>query len=180
MSTNQEKRKRGTKEMIENRNVNIITDADGKKLVLINNIPFKGKRQIDWNDVKQYLKGYVGDYYKIAENAEHIFIGSELPKEYTETESRKNLMGAKAKANAATAIPELIQIASNPAFEENRKEKHNKNAKYGWYKYDVRFALPVYDENTLVRYNIFHARLLINHAENGKKYLYDILAVKKK
>ena len=34
MSTNQEKRKRGTREMIENRNVNIITDADGKKLVL--------------------------------------------------------------------------------------------------------------------------------------------------
>ena len=39
---------------------------------------------------------------------------------------------AKAKANAATAIPELIQIASNPAFEENHKDKHNKNAKYGW------------------------------------------------
>ncbi len=33
ISTNQEKRKKGTKEMIENRNVNIITDADGKKLV---------------------------------------------------------------------------------------------------------------------------------------------------
>jgi hypothetical protein len=40
-------------------------------------------------------------------------------------------------------------------------------------------ALPVYEENTLVGYNIFHARLLINHAENGRKYLYDILAVKK-
>lgn len=26
-------------------------------------------------------------------------------------------------------------------------------------------ALPVYEENTLVRYNIFHARLLINHTE---------------
>ena len=120
--------------MIENRNVNIITDADGKKLVLINDIRFKGKRQIDWNDVKQYLEGYVGDYYEIAENAEHIFIGSELPEEYTESESRKSLMGAnaKAKANAATAIPELIQIASNPAFEENRKEKHNKNAKLAY------------------------------------------------
>ena len=35
------------------------------------------------------------------------------------------------------------------------------------------------NENVLVRYNIFHARLLINHAENGKKYLYDILAVKR-
>ena len=167
--------------MIENRSVNIITDADGKKLVLINDIRFKGKRQIDWDDVKQYLEGYVGDYYEITENAEHIFIGSELPEEYTESESRKSLKGAnaKAKANAATAIPELIQIASHPAFEENRKEKHNKNAKYGWYRYDVRFALPVYEENVLVRYNIFHARLLVNHAENNKKYLYDLLAVKK-
>lgn len=179
MFTNQRKRKRGTKAMIENRNVNIITDADGKKLVLINDIRFKGKRQIDWDDVKQYLEGYVGDYYEIEENAERIYIGSELPEEYTESESRKSLMGAKAKANAATAIPELIQIASNPAFEENHKEKHNKNAKYGWYRYDVRFALPIYEENVLVRYNIFHARLLINHAENGRKYLYDILAVKK-
>ena len=117
---------------------------------------FKGKRQIDWDDVKQYLEGYVGDYYEISENAERIFIRSELPEEYTESESRKSLMGAnaKAKANAATAIPQLIQIASNPTFE--------KTAKYGWYRYDVRFALPVYEENTLVRYNIFHARLLIN------------------
>lgn len=134
--------------MVENRNANIITAADGKKLVLINDIRFKGKRQINWDDVKQYLEGYVGDYYEI-------------------------------EANAAVAIPELIQIASNPAFEENRREKHNKNAKYGWYRYDVRFALPVYENNTLVRYNIFHARLLINHAENGRKYLYDILAIKK-
>lgn len=181
MFANQVERKRGIKEMIENRNVNIITGADGKKLVLVNNIRFKGKRQIDWNDVKQYLEGYVGDYYEINEDAERIYIGNELPEEYTESESRKSLMGAnaKAKANAATAIPELIQIASNPAFEENHKEKHNKNAKYGWYRYNVRFALPVYDENVLVRYNIFHARLLINHAENGRKYLYDILAVKK-
>jgi hypothetical protein len=37
----------------------------------------------------------------------------------------------------------------------------------------------IIEENTLVRYNIFHARLLINHAENGRKYLYDILAIKK-
>ena len=180
-STNQEKRKRGTTRMLENRNVNIITDADSKKLVLINDIRFKGKRQIDWDDVKQYLKGYVGDYYEIEENAECIFIGNELPEEYTESESRKSLMGAnaKAKANAATAIPELIQIASNPAYEENRKEKHVKNAMHGWYRYDVRFALPVYNENILVKYNIFHARLLINHAENDRKYLYDILAIKK-
>ena len=64
-------------------------------------------------------------------------------------------------------------------FQENTKEKHSKDASNGWYRYDVRFGIPVYEENILVRYNIFGARLLINHAENGKKYLYDILAVKK-
>ncbi|MCM1185142.1 MAG: hypothetical protein NC251_02340 [Lachnoclostridium sp.] len=62
----------------------------------------------------------------------------------------------------------------------SEKKKGNNNAKYGWYRYDVRFSLPVYEENILVKYNIFHARLLVNHAENGRKYLYDILAIKKR
>ena len=44
----------------------------------------------------------------------------------------------------------------------------------------MRFAIPVYENDVLVRYNVFGARLLINHAENGKKYLYDILTIKKK
>lgn len=34
MFTNQRKRKRGTKAMIENRNVNIITDADDARLLI--------------------------------------------------------------------------------------------------------------------------------------------------
>ena len=53
-------------------------------------------------------------------------------------------------------------------FAENKKEKHSRNAKNGWYRYDVRFAIPVYENDVLVRYNVFGARLLINHAENGK------------
>ena len=167
--------------MIENRNINIIKDADRKKIVLINDIVFKGKRNVNWDDVKTYLKGYIGDFYQIEESADKIYIGNELPEEYTESDSRKALKGtnAKAKANAATAIPELIQTASNPEYQENTKEKHNKDAKNGWYRYDIRFALPVYEDNVLVRFNIFGARLLINHAKNGKKYLYDILAIKK-
>lgn len=167
--------------MGKDRNINIIMDADGNKLVVINDIRFKGKRKIDWENVKLYLQEYVGSYYDIAESSEIIYIGNEFPEEFTESESRKALMGAnaKAKANAATAIPELIQIAVNPSFEENRKGKHVKKAKNGWYKYDTRFALPVYQNEVLVRYNVFHARLLVNHAENGKKYLYDILTIKK-
>ena len=64
--------------------------------------------------------------------------------------------------------------------EETKKEKHDKDAKHGWYRYDVRFAIPVYENDVLIRYNVFRARLLINHAQNGKKYLYDILTIKKK
>jgi hypothetical protein len=39
-----------------------------------------------------------------------------MGEEHTKSESRKSLMGAnaKVKANAVTAIPELIQIATNP------------------------------------------------------------------
>lgn len=167
--------------MLKERNVKVVIDADGNKIVRINDIRFKGKRKIDWEDVKSYLQGYVGDFYEIEESAEIIYIGNEFTEEFTESESRKALMGAnaKAKANAATAIPELIQTAVNPFFEENKKERHAKKAQNGWYRYDVRFALPVYENEALVRYNIFNARLLVNHAENGKKYLYDILAIKK-
>ena len=57
-SINQGKRRKGTKEMIENRNVNIITDADGKKLVLINDIRFKAKVRDDWTVIEEYLKEY--------------------------------------------------------------------------------------------------------------------------
>ena len=99
----------------------IITDDQKNKIVLIDNIIFKGKRKIDWNEVKKHLKIYVGNGYKIEESAEVIYRGSALPEEYTESESRKSLMGA----------------------------------------------------------NVFKGRLLVNWAENGKKYLYDMLAIKK-
>lgn len=38
----------------------------------------------------------------------------------------------------------------------------------------------MYEDDVPVRYNIFKARLLINHAANNKKYLYDVLAIKKR
>ena len=86
----------------------------------------------------------------------------------------------KAKANAAQTIPEIIEIATSKTVEENKKEKHSRNAKNGWYRYDARFVLPIYDESGEVeRYNVFSARLLIRHAASGKMYLYDVLEIKK-
>ncbi len=60
------------------RNVSIIRDADGNKIVVINDILFKGKRKINWDDVKNYLTRYVGEFYMIAENEDIIYIGSDL------------------------------------------------------------------------------------------------------
>ena len=59
--------------------------------------------------------------------------------------------------------------------------KHNVDAKYGWYRFTTRFALPVYDSNTgeLERFNIFRIEMLIRHAADGNLYLYDMVNIKK-
>ena len=164
------------------RNVEIITDNKGKKLVRINDIRFKGKRSVDWDDVKGYLEEYVGQFFQIASSEDIIYIGNKLPDEFTGSKYTRGLKGtaAKAKANAAQGIPELIEIATDKHFKENQGNKHQWNARYGWYRYNSRFALPVSSEDGIVeRYNVFHASLLIRHDNNGKMYLYDVIDIKK-
>ena len=165
-----------------NRKVSVVEDLDGKKIVFIHDIKFKGKRTVNWNEVETYLKQYVGEFYKIEDCNDIVYIGPDLPDEYTHSNYTKILKGAnvKAKANAAQGIPELLEIATNKEFRENRKQKHNKDAKYGWYTYDSRFAIPVFSEDgEIERYNVFHVALLVRHAQNGKRYLYDIIKIKK-
>ena len=41
-------------------NVSIITDAEGKKVVVINDLRFKRSKSVDWNIVEEYLKEYIG------------------------------------------------------------------------------------------------------------------------
>lgn len=165
------------------RNVDIIVDAEGRKIVFIHDIRFKGKKREEWDEVEKYLIEYVGKYYEIEESAEVVYIDSDFPDEFASSQSRLALKGAvaKAKANVSQGIPELIQIATNSSYSENTKQKHKKDAKFGWYRYDVRFAIPVYDDKSgeLIYYNVFSSRMLVRHAEDGKKYLYDFLAIKK-
>ncbi len=168
--------------MKSNRNVSIVKDSEGKDIVIINSIKFKGKRSIDWGDVKEYLKAFVGSACKIESTGDWVFIGNDLPNEYTGSEYTFGLKGtnAKAKANATQGIPELINTAKGKHFRENNEEKHYRNAKFGWYRYDSRFALPVFKEDGNVeRYNVFHASLIVRHSEDNKLYLYDILDIKK-
>lgn len=132
--------------------------------------------------IKSYLKEYVGKYYEIIETSEKIYIGTDFPNEYSHSADTKFLKGAngKAKANASAAIAEIIQIANNKAAYPDFENKHGAKAKYGWYRYDTLFGIPVYDSNgVLERYNIFNARILIRCDEDSKLYLYDLVRIKK-
>ena len=63
---------------------------------------------------------------------------------------------------------------------ENLKEKNSKKAKYGWYRYLTRFALPVMnEENIIISYNIYLATLIVRKNDKDKLHLYDIVNVKK-
>ena len=109
-------------------------------------------------------------------------IGDDLPSEYSGSKYTHSIKGtnAKAKANAVQGIPEMIEIAVGKYFRENKESKHWRNAMYGWYRYDSRFAIPVYrDDEEVERYNIFHASLIVRYSEDGKLYLYDVIDIKK-
>ncbi len=47
-------------------NVTTITDPEGKKIVLINDIRFRGKTKEEWKEIESFLKEYVGPYYEIS------------------------------------------------------------------------------------------------------------------
>ena len=164
------------------KNVNIVTEYDGNKVVIISDIRFKGKTREEWEEVEEYLKEYIGTCYEIAETADKIYIGKEFPDEFVHGKDKTVLHGpnAKAKANASQAVGELIQIATNKSKAEDYNSKHKKKAKYGWYRYDTRLGLPVYNlQGEIERYNIFKLRMLVRHDADGKLYLYDFLRTKK-
>lgn len=165
------------------RNVEIVHDTNGKSIVLINDIRFKGKTKEEWDKIEMYLREYIGSCYEIAETAEKIYIGKDFPDEFTHGKDKTVLKGpnAKAKANASQAIGELIQIAENKSESPDYQERHKNKAKFGWYRYDTRLALPVYNnEGEIERYNVYSMRMLVRHDSDGKHYLYDLLRTKKR
>lgn len=55
------------------RNVSVIKDINGNNIVIINDIRFKGKRSVRWDDVKEYLKEFIGECYEIADTKDIIY-----------------------------------------------------------------------------------------------------------
>ena len=83
--------------------------------------------------IEKYLKQYVGEFYIMADSSDIIYIGTDLPDEFTGSIYTRSLRGAaaKAKANAAQALPELVEIATDKHFKENMTDKHAYNAQNG-------------------------------------------------
>lgn len=120
--------------------------------MLINDIRFKSRRNIDWNEIEEYLKEYIGNTYEILETCEKIYIGNDFPDEFCHSKDKIRLKGANEKAKA----------------------------KKGWYRYDTRFGIPKYDENgELEGYHIYSVKMLVRRDEDGKLYLYDFMRTKK-
>ena len=147
-----------------NTHYSVIKDADNRNIVIINDIRFRGKRKINWSEVEEYIKQYIGSFFEIAESGDVVYIGKDFPDEYSGSEDSARLQGtlAKAKANAAQGIPQLIENASNKRYKENLAYKHKGTARLGWYRFTSRFALPVYEsDGEILRYNVFRIEVLI-------------------
>ena len=143
---------------------------------------FYGKQNISWRpDVEKYLMKYIGREYTVSSTGDTVIIPKEFPDEYTGSKYTKMLRGglAKTKANVAQCIGELIQSASNGRVIENKDVKHSKDAPDGWIRYDVEFEMRVKGENeTSMRWNRYRGTLVIRIV-GEKKYLYDLINIKK-
>lgn len=163
-------------------NPKITHDGNGNPIVLIPNIIFSNKQNINWHDVENYLKQYIDIIVEITESKDTIYIGKNFPNEFSSSKYTRTLKGAraKAKANAVQGIREMLAIATSKTYCQNLKTKHNSDAQNGWYYYITRFALPVYENNIKTnQYNVYSGRLVINHTSTRKMYLYDLVDIKK-
>ena len=162
--------------------MNDVLDENCSKVVVLPDIIFSNKQKIDWNEVERYLERYVGELVEIADTGDIVYLGKDFPDEYANSKYTRKTKGsrAKAKANAAQGICEMVRIASDKRFRENQKEKHSNSAANGWYYYTTRFAMPVYDNDVKTgNYNIFSGCLVVNCTRRGKMYLYDLVDIKK-
>jgi len=153
--------------------------VDGKKVVQIGAEVFDDMKPGEKKHkiVADYIKRHIGDVYTIIESGQKVYIGEDLPKEFTQSKSTKRMVSNKkteqlnAKNQSIQNVGELIEIATNRRWEKNNKQKHSIDAKYGWYRYETRFALP--------NGQVYVADLLIRNDADGKKYLYDEISIKK-
>lgn len=117
-----------------------------------------------------------GEVYKITETNNSVIIDKKTSKEYTFSKYSRKLdaENKKVKGILSKYLKEIISNFFDRRFVNYKKAKHVKDAKYGFYRYKIVFSIK--DD---VKENIYEAVVLIRNDANTKKYLYDILDIKK-
>jgi hypothetical protein len=157
-------------------------EVNGKQIAWIENNPMSFRDLANYKKVAAYIANHIGEAYTILESGYRVYIGENLPKEYTQSEYTKALLRnnqpiLRAKKKAIGSFGEMIEIATNRRW-ENTKHAANKDAKYGVYRYSTAFAFPVKQNGKIKSVKSFDAELVILNSSNGKKYLYDIVNIK--
>lgn len=126
--------------------------------------------------IYNYLTEHINEYADIIESGQRVYLGKDLPGEYTYSKSAQSLPLPQkmAKGRAVTELKEIINNATNREYSNYKKQKHVNDAKYGFYKYDTKFS---FEQNG--KEQVYTGTILIRNDANGKKYLYDILNIKK-
>lgn len=163
-----------------------VRNVDGKDVVWIDeNILKENKDNLPVHQfIANYIAEHIGEVYRIIESGQKVYIGESLPREYTQSKYTKYLLKKQktildSKNKAISGIGEMIEIATNRRWEKTKHSK-NKDAKYGIYRYDVDFAYPVKNQiGDIRKVDAFTAELVILNSSDGKKYLYDIVNIRK-
>lgn len=111
-----------------------------------------------------------------------MYIGKDLPSEYTQSEYTKSLLKNEqgkfnAKKKAIGSFGEIIESAANRRWKKT-KHPENKDAKYGVYKHSSSFAFPVRRNGSVTNVRAYDVDLVILNSSDGKKCLYDIVNIK--
>lgn len=160
-----------------------VREVGGQQIAWIENSGLSSKDLRDHKKIAEYIGRHIGEVYTIIESGQRVYIGEDLPSEYTQSEYTKRLLKnnpatLKAKNRASAALGDMIEIASGRRWEKT-KHTHNKDAKFGMYRYNSRFAFAVNGGNGTPNVHAYDVELLIRNASDGKKYLYDIVNIKK-
>ena len=107
------------------------------------------------------IKDQKGVEYKNLENSYNILIDKKTANEFVYSHDTKYSSYE-------------LKYVKDKIFDKNRKEKHILDAKYGFYKYKITFSIV--EKNIEI---IYEAIVLIRNSYDGKKYLYDILKIKR-
>ncbi len=122
--------------------------------------------------IKNFSEKFVGNSYNIKESNQKIYIAKDFPREYAYSKSTMSLNKEKKliKIKLLNNLDEIINNLSDKVYSNDHKEKHKEDAKYGFYKYNALFE---------INKDMYSGTIVIRNDTNKKKYLYDIISIKK-